>query len=75
MTNAVGSLLITVISLVGILVGIIITISLIIGIQSFQRLASQNHPLAIVMILAIAVTVLAIAYKLGWAQSWIPAKG
>lgn len=74
MKNALDSLLISVMSLIAILVAIIITISMVIGIQGFQKLASQNDPIAIGTILAIVVTVLAIAYKLGWAQSWIPAK-
>ncbi len=74
MKNALASLLIGVMSLIGILVGIIITISMVLGIQSFQQLVSQNHPLGIGLILAMVVIVLAVAHKLGWAESWIPAK-
>ena len=74
MKNTLASLLIGVMSLIGILVGIIITISMVLGIQSFQQLVSQNHPLGIGLILAMVVIVLAVAHKLGWAESWIPAK-
>ena len=74
MKNTLASLLIKVMSLIGILVGIIITILMVLGIQSFQQLVSQNHPLGIGLILAMVVIVLAVAHKLGWAESWIPAK-
>ena len=74
MKNALDSLLIKVMSLIGILVGIIITISMVLGMQNFQQLVSQNHPLGIGLILAMVVIVMAVANKLGWAESWIPAK-
>jgi len=56
------------------LVSIFAIISFAVGIQNFQELASQKDPIAIGTILGIVIIVLTMARKLGWAESWVPAK-
>ncbi len=62
------------VSLFAVLVSIFAIVYFTVGVQQFEILVAQKDPIAIGTILAIVVTVLAMAHKLGWAQSWIPAK-